>query len=214
MKKKAFILLVCAAAAVTALVGCNNNGQAENPPEETVVIADESLPPLSEDLQELYKGAYTIYYDISFGMFEADENDTLIKDDFTYYRVKDNRFQDYDAFRGYLENYFTKDYINEEILNETNILFTKGDNGGLYFLNGGRGSNIYYAGHTFQVERETEKEIDLVATAYYTNSNEPYDGNYFYTAPEDPDAFTEQVYSFVLLKEDGNWKFDSFSLFY
>lgn len=214
MKKRAFILLVCAAAAVTALVGCNNNGQAENPPEETVVIADESLPPLSEDLQELYKDAYTIYYDISFGMFEADENDTLIKDDFTYYRVKDNRFQDYDAFRGYLENYFTKDYINEEILSETNILFTKGDNGGLYFLNGGRGSNIYYAGHTFQVERETEKEIDLVGTAYYTNSNEPYDGNYFYTAPEDPDAFTEQVYPFVLLKEDGNWKFDSFSLFY
>lgn len=63
-------------------------------------------------------------------------------------------------------------------------MFTKGEDGGLYYLGGGRGSNIFYAGHTFEIDKESDDEIGFKATAYYTNSNEAYKGDYFYTAPE------------------------------
>ena len=69
-------------------------------------------------------------------------------------------------------------------------MFTKGEDGGLYYLGGGRGSNIFYAGHTFEIDKESEDEIGFKATAYYTNSNEAYKGDYFYTTPDNPEDYT------------------------
>lgn len=218
MKKKFVVLMTCALIGASVLSGCGGNSveteAPENPAAETIVVEDGSLPPLDEDLQELYAGAYKIYNQISFGNFDYDEETTMEKDGIKYYQITDSRFKTYDEFQKFLEQYFTKDFVTNCILSESNIMFAKGEDGGLYFLGGGRGMNIFYAGHTFQLDNEAENEINFTATAYYTNSNEAYDGEYFYTAPENPDDYTTQEFHFILLKEDGQWKFDDFALFF
>ncbi|MGN0135380.1 hypothetical protein [Anaerotignum sp.] len=218
MKKKLYTLLTCALIGTSVLAGCGGGTVNTEVPEDsvaaTITVDDASLPPLSEDLQELYAGAYKIYNQISFGSFDYDAETTMEKDGFTYYKITDSRFKTYDAFQKFLEQYFTKDFVTNCILGESNIMFAKGEDGGLYFLGGGRGTNIFYAGHVFEMDREIEQEIDFKATAYYTNSNEAYDGEYFYTTPENPDDYTTQEFHFILLKEDGAWKFDDFALFF
>lgn len=218
MKKKLVTLMACAMIGTAVLAGCGGNSANTEVPEDsvaaTITVEDASLPPLSEELQELYAGAYKIYNQISFGKFDYDETATMDKDGITYYKITDSRFQTYDDFQKFLEQYFTKDFVTNGILSEDNIMFAKGDDGGLYFLGSGRGTNIFYAGHVFEMDRETEQEIDFKATAYYTNSAEAYEGDYFYTAPENPDDYTTQEFHFVLLNEDGAWKFDDFALFY
>ncbi|MGN1231799.1 MAG: DL-endopeptidase inhibitor IseA family protein [Anaerotignum sp.] len=217
MKKKFVVLMTCALMGASVLAGCGGNSAeapTQSPVEEAIVVEDGSLPPLDEDLQELYAGAYKIYNQISFGNFDCDAETTMEKDGFEYYKITDSRFETYDAFREYLEQYFTKDFVANGILGEGNIMFAKGEDGGLYFLGGGRGMNIFYAGHTFRLDEETDSEINFTATAYYTNSNEAYDGDYFYTAPETPEDYTTQDFHFTLLKEDGAWKFNDFALFF
>lgn len=215
MKKKIYLLFACAAVSAMVLGGCGGNTTDHaSQQEETMQLDDPSLPPLERDLQELYIGANQIYSEISFGSFKTDETATITLNDLEYYQVIDDRFASYDDFQNYLEQYFTKDFVENGILSENNIMFAEGEDGSLYSLGGGRGSNIYYAGHVFEADRETEQEIDFKATAYYTNSAEAYDGEYFYTAPENPDDYTTQEYHFILLHEDGQWKFDDFALFY
>lgn len=221
MKKKLYLFLACAAVAAMVLGGCgnkNNDAADANEPaqeqEETVYNSEDGRPPLPDDLKELYQNAADIYTQISLGTLDADESVTMEKNDLTYYKVDDDRFATYDEFQTYLEQYFTKDFVSSEILTDKNVQFAKGDDGALYFLGGGRGTNIYYAGHVFTLDRETDKEIDLTATAYYTTGEEPYDGDIFYVAPENADEFETSDYHFVMLQEDGAWKFDDFALFY
>ncbi len=223
MKKKLYTLFACAAVSAMVLGGCG--GAATEEPTEDVaveqeqetaepIVEDGSLPILSAELQKLYVDAQKIYNDINFASFAVSEDDKITVNDMEYMKVVDERFDSYDAFKAYLEQYFTADFVAAKILNEGNIMFTKGEDGGLYTLGAGRGSNIYYAGHTFTVDREVEKEIDFTATAYYINSDKPYEGELFYTAPENADEYTTQEFKFMLLNEDGAWKFDEFSLFY
>ena len=224
MKKKLYTLFACAAVSAMVLGGCG--GAATEEPTEDVaveqeqeeaaepIVEDGSLPILSAELQQLYVDAQKIYNDINFGSFAVSEEDKITANDMEYMKVVDERFDSYDAFKAYLEQYFTADFVEAKILNEGNIMFVKGEDGGLYTLSAGRGSNIYYAGHTFTVDREVEKEIDFTATAYYINSDKPYEGELFYTAPENADEYTTQEFKFMLLNVDGAWKFDEFALFY
>lgn len=217
MKKKLVVLMTCAMIGTGVLSACGNNAAeaGKEPAIETAETDDASMPLLDADLRELYAGALEIYSQINFGDFDYDEAAILEKEDFTYYKITDDRFQTYDDFQKYLEQYFTKDFVKTSILSENSIMFTEDADGNLYFLGGGRGKNIYYAGHVFAPAAEqTETEISCTATAYYTNSNDPYDGDYFFTAPENPEDYTTQKFQFLLLKEDGAWKFDDFALFY
>ena len=219
MKKKFVTLLACAMIGVSALSGCGGGSAASNEvPEDsvaaTITVEDESLPPLDAELQQLYADAYKIYNQISFGKFDYDEETTFEKDGFTYYKITDNRFKTYDDFREYLLQYFTVQFVDNSILSADNIMFAKGEDGGLYFLGGGRSTNPYYAGHTFAMDKEGEDEMGFKATAYYTNSGTAYEDDYFYTTPEDPENYTTQEFLFVLWNEDGAWKFNTFSLFF
>ena len=120
MKKKFITLLLCAAVGIGALSGCGGNTSAKELPEDSVAaditVDKESLPPLSEDLQEIYEGAYKIYYQISFGAFDYDENATYEKDELTYYKITDPRFPTYEDFRTYLLQYFTEFFVDNSIL--------------------------------------------------------------------------------------------------
>ena len=137
MKKKFITLLLCAAVGIGALSGCGGNTPAKELPEDSVAaditVDKESLPPLSEDLQEIYEGAYKIYYQISFGAFDYNENATYEKDELTYYKITDPRFPTYEDFRTYLLQYFTEFFVDNSILSKDNLMFTKGEDGGLYY---------------------------------------------------------------------------------
>lgn len=216
--KKA-LLLTCIVTSALVFAACSNNTTA---PEEdgstqapVVEMEPEALPPVDETVQALYEGATDIYTNISLGQLPVDREQVYEVGDYTYYKVTDSRFADYEAFRTYLAQYFTLSFIDDEILNENNLLLAKGEDGMLYSLGSGRGTNIFYAGHTFEISHETEQEIGLKATAYYTNSATPEEEiEYFYTTPENTEDYTTQTYSFSLLKEDGAWRFDTFHLFY
>ena len=218
MKKKLLTLLAMTVIGAALVTGCGGGNDVETvPPEEsvaaTITVDEASLPPMDAEIQQLYAGAYQIYNQISFAKFDFDAEDIFEKDGFEYYRITDSRFKTYDDFRAYLLQYFTEQFVDNGILSPDNIMFTKGDNGGLYFLNAGRGTNPYYAGHTFAMDKEGEDEMGFKATAYYTNSNEAYDGEYFYEAPADPENYTTQEYLFVLWKEEAGWRFNTFHLF-
>lgn len=221
MKKKLCLFLACAMTAIL-LFGCSssNSGDTAEGQEEVTTPGsnieyeqDGSLPPLDKDLQTLYQEAQALYEQISLTGFEMDSSDTLEKDGMVYFKVTDSRFRDYDSFYSYLNKYFTKDFIDEEILAESNLRFAKSDDGGLYVLDGNRGTNIFFAGYVMTVDSQTDKEILFTSTAYYTIDT-PNEAEIFYTAPEDPENYTTKTYQFDMIQEDGSWKFDNFYLFY
>lgn len=218
MKKKMLTFLAAATIGAALVAGCGNQTPSTDVPADSVAasitVEDASLPPLDAELQELYANAYKIYNQISFGTFDYDEATTMEKDGFTYYKITDTRFPTYDDFRTFLLQYFTEQFVDNSILSADNIMFAKGEDGGLYYLGGGRGANIFYAGHTFAMDKESDDEIGFKATAYYTNSGTAYEGDYFYEAPEDAENYTTQEYLFVLWKEDAGWRFNTFHLFF
>ena len=216
MKKKLLTLLAMAVIGAALVTGCGGGDKTVAPEEsvaETITVEEGSLPPMDEEIQQLYAEAYKIYNQISFAKFDYDAEDIFEKDGFEYYRITDSRFKTYDDFRTFLLQYFTEQFVDNSILHADNIMFVKGDNGGLYFLNSGRGTNPYYAGHTFAMDKEGEDEMGFKATAYYTADGTVYEGEHFYEAPADAENYSAQEYLFVLWKEEAGWRFNTFHLF-
>ena len=52
--------------------------------------------------------------------------DVIDVDGYTYNRVTDERFPDMEAFRTYLGQYFTTNFMDTDIFAENNIRFTEG----------------------------------------------------------------------------------------
>lgn len=211
MKNRIFLSLVLILAAVFTFAACQSP-VSENP---AATKADaEGLPPLSQDLQERYTEAEALFREISFNTLSKDENTVITVGDTSYYRVTDPRFPTYEDFETRIGQYFTRDFIERKILNSGHSVYTEGPDGGLYAQSAERESNMYYAGHVFYTDEQTDDRITLTATAYYSNDNKPYNKKPFHKPPKNPADFTSQKYEFTLVKQDGLWKFDTFSLFY
>ena len=217
MKKKLLALLAMTVIGAALVTGCGGDAETTAPEDSvaaSVVLDDGSLPPLDEELQKLYDEAYKIYYQANMGKFDYDEEKIYEKDGFEYYRITDSRFKTYDDFRAYLLQYFTESFVDSNILSPENVMYTKGEDGGLYFLNAPRGTNPFYAGHTFAMDKEGEDEMGFKATAYYTIDGTAYEGDHFYEAPADPENYSTQEYLFTLWKENDAWRFNRFHLFF
>ena len=217
MKKKLLALLAMTVIGAALVTGCGGDAETTAPEDSvaaSVVLEDGSLPPLDEELQKLYDEAYKIYYQANMGKFDYDEEKIYEKDGFEYYRITDSRFKTYDDFRTYLLQYFTESFVDGNILSPENVMYTKGEDGGLYFLNAPRGTNPFYAGHTFEIDRAEEEEMGFKATAYYTTDGNPYEGDHFYEAPADPENYSTQEYLFVLWNNEDGWRFNTFHLFF
>lgn len=211
MKKKIFAIFACLLLVMS--VGCGKKDTAEtpdtNPPAEA-----EALEPMAEDeLLQFYSDAAAIYTEISTASFDVDTETSIIKEDSKYYyKIEDERFESYDDFYRYLNQYFTKDLIqNDNLIDE--FLFQEGKDGYLYLLAAGRGTNIFYAGHEVGELNISENEITFDVTAYYT-VDEPYEGDPFDATFLPSDEFETEVFTFKMVPEDGTWKFDNFHLFY
>lgn len=170
--------------------------------------AQEAAP----QVEQLYQDAHAIYEQIMLTGLECSYTDVMDLDGYTYCRVTDARFPDMPSFQSYLEQYFTKDFIAEDILSENNIRFVEGKGGGLYILDANRGANIFYAGAVLQEPViQSETEMSLTVKGYYTKDT-AFDGEVFTTAPADSSQYEIVDYTFRLLPEGNGWKFDSFAL--
>ena len=72
MKKKLLTLLAMAAIGAALVTGCGGTEPTPEEPSvaESIVVDDASLPPMDEEIQQLYADAYKIYNQISFGKFD------------------------------------------------------------------------------------------------------------------------------------------------
>lgn len=182
------------------------------------LLADKSfdnhdgLPPLNDELKEVYKGAYDIDYDLTFSNFTKQNNESVYIDGNQYFRVTDTRFSSCDELHNYLSHYFTEDFIkNKGFLSGTKAspLF-RDYNGKLYRLSADRGSMDGLCGITFDIKSVREEKIEFTSTVYFYDSPELY--SKFYTHPEDTSKFTTQVFAFIMVKENGKWLFSEFDL--
>ena len=211
MKKKVFAIFACMLLVLS--VGCGKKDPVETPDTDNPAVETELPESLSaEDTQKLYTDAMDIYADISMADFEVDTDKKIVKDENKYYyKIEDARFESYDDFYRYLNQYFTKDCIQKENMIDDE-LFTEGKDGYLYVLAAGRGTDLFYAGYSMGEPVMTENSITVEVTAYY--ADEPYEEEIFTEAPDGPVDFETEVYPFKLVPEDGVWKFDNFHMFY
>lgn len=213
MKKRVFAVFACMLLVLSA--GCGKKDPAPETPDtdppKTVVEA--ATEPLTEDeILDLYASASKIYGDISMMVFPTDEEHSIIVDDITYYRLEDDRFENYEELKAYLNQFFTINMVNTELLKGHK--FVEGKDGYLYVADAARGSNDFYAGYVMGEPIISDDEIKLPLTAYYTADDEPYTGEGFCTEPDNPEDFRTEEYEFTLLPEDGVWKFEIFRVFY
>ena len=210
MKKRVFAIFACMLLVLS--VGCGKKDPAPETPDTNPPAEVEAIKPLNEDeILDLYTDAEAIYSDISMVDFDVDTEKSIVKEDFTYYKIEDERFESYDDFLKYMNQYFTKDFVQAELMDDA--LFTEGKDGYLYVLSAGRGTDIFYAGHEVGEPVISENEITFDVTAYYT-VDEPYERDPFDSTFLPEGEFETEVYSFRLVPEEGLWKFDNFRMFY
>ena len=211
MKKRIFAIFACFIFTAAMVTGCKK--APETPDTSAPVTEADTLKPLTtEEVEQMYADATDIYADISMLNFPVDTEHSIIQDDITYHRMDDERFDSYDAFKNYLNQYFTINMVNTDLLKGHN--FIEGKDGYLYMADAGRGSNLFYAGYVMHKPTIAEDEITLNLTAYYTADDEPYTGQGFTAEPDNPEDFRTEDYQFTLLPENGTWKFETFRVFY
>ena len=219
MKRNWIVLSLCICCTAFAF-GCSQKETPETtdtPQVEQEAVSEETTnAPTAKQavpqVEKLYQDAHAIYEQIMLTGLKCSYDDVIDMNGYTYCRVTDARFPDMPSFQSYLEQYFTKDFIAEDILSENDTRFVEGKGGGLYVLDANRGANIFYAGAVLQEPVvESENAISLTVQGYYTKDT-PYDGTIFDTAPEDSSAYEIVDYTFRIVPEGDQWKFDSFAL--
>ena len=210
MKKRILAVLFCTLFAAALVTGCGGKEEAEKKPVEMPPAAQPEEV-TADDILQKYEAAADVFADINLGMFQVDPEASILDGDYIYHRIVDERFASYEDFRSYLEQLFTTEFVEEQLLD--NSLFVEGKDGYLYVLDAARGMNIFYAGYSVAEPVMTEDEIILEVTAYYTEE-EPYEGEFFTEIPKDAAEYETETYRFALVEEDGTWKFESFSLLY
>ena len=213
MKKRVFAIFACTIFTLALATGCGSKAPAETADPSAPTTEANALKPLTtEEMEQMYADATDLYADISMLTFPVDTERTIIQDDITYHRMADARFDSYESFQKYLNQFFTINMVNTDLLKGHN--FIEGKDGYLYMADAGRGSNTFYAGYVMQEPTITDDEITLNLTAYYTADDEPYTGQGFTAEPENPEDFRTEEYQFTLIPEDGTWKFETFRVFY
>ncbi|KXL54199.1 hypothetical protein CLNEO_04290 [Anaerotignum neopropionicum] len=216
MRKYVIIILSCLLLCALVFSACTSNSAPNSPSpyDETIYTSEDGLPPLEDDLKQLYQDAEAIYLKIVFFDFHTDFNQPIEKYGYVFYKVDEDHFNSYDSFKTYLSNYFSQDFINGKILAPGDSQFIEGEDGALYMLDAGRGSNIFYAGCVFHSVERSEDKIKFTATAYYANTQEGYEGELFFAEPENMSDYSTEDFTFILVMEGDKWKFDLFSCFF
>lgn len=186
-------------------------------------LADESydkkdgMPPVCDELMELYEKAVVFSQDISFDNIEYavnDEGDIISVEDGgnVWNMVNDQRFGTYAEMEAYVSDIFTEERAKEEMASLGNCF--KDINGSLYSIGGARGSNIAYVGHYFTIDSVSDDSVLLTAHIYNSNSDEPLNGDIVYEKQQDESNYTVETVTIEFVKENGQWKLNQFKLLY
>ncbi len=168
-------------------------------------LTAKGCPNLSQNLQELYAGAQEMVRAFNQCRFSAVVPGlTREINGMNYLVVGDSRFPDYEQFIAYLQTLFTTDFITETLLTKDSCVQPSSD-GLVCVIDAGVGDDITYAGHVFTVTDQTPYKIEMTATVYF--SNDVWTGDRFYTAPQNPEAFTTANLNFTIVKTDNGWRF-------
>lgn len=166
-----------------------------------------------EDLQQFFAEAYSIEQWSAFGsQFNYDDSDYFLveyEDHNEYYsRITNTEFKTVDDIRNYFKQYFTNDYINKNI----NMGYFVEQDGKLYGINGARGGNIQYIGHSFVLDSQSDTRIEFHAEVYYLNSDDNIMldlAQLYYQKPTDNISYVTEICNYVLVKTDDGWRFDT-----
>lgn len=166
---------------------------------------------LTQEQQQLLCYAYSIVQGFAFDSpFEYVQEDTIIHNNHTYSRIKSPEINTVQDVKQYFEQYLTESFIDGYI----NMNSFIEQNGHAYGLNGARGGNIYYLGHTFVLDSQTDDRIEFHADAYYqtpAEDGEMYLGDYFYNQ-EPTVPYEVRTCKYVLVKTDDGWRFDEITV--
>lgn len=178
--------------------------------------SSDGLPPVNQQMKQFYKEAEQLFMDIVFFRIKCDSEQPRMgesDDKVLYYRVTDERYSTMEKIKQALGKYFTKqfteDLVSAKMWNEPR--FREYD-GALYMLQAQRSGNIQYAGHVFETVESGGDIIKMPVKVYYALYATPYE--HFYKYPEDKTAYEVKEYTQIMVKEDGEWKFSQFELFY
>ncbi|MEE7581768.1 MAG: DL-endopeptidase inhibitor IseA family protein [Oscillospiraceae bacterium] len=166
---------------------------------------------LTQEQQQLLCYAYSIVQGLVFNSpFEYVQEDTIIHNNHTYSRIKSPEINTVQDVKQYFEQYLTESFIDGYI----NMNSFIEQNGHAYGLNGARGGNIYYLGHTFVLDSQTDDRIEFHADAYYQTDDDGFDmytGDYFYNQ-EPTVPYEVRTCKYVLVKTDDGWRFDEITV--
>lgn len=183
-----------------------------------VVFPDrpETLPSfLSSDLQQSFADAYSIQQNIDFRTspfleYSESEEDTVRIGDHenytSYCKVTNSQIRTLDDVETYLRQYFTDDYIDNYHLMD---YFIEQDNY-VYVYYMPRGGNVYYMGHTFYLDSQSDEKVTFHADAYYQvddGAADMFNGGYVYNQEPSTD-YTVERKDFVLVKTENGWRID------
>lgn len=181
---------------------------------ENEKISGELLPPVSNELQQLYNNAYEIYKELTLGMnrftdydengnYSCEEKDIII-DGKVYTKASSDYFKTLEDVSVYFHQYFTDRFIQE-----LNILsgFTEYE-GNIYFESHAKDGYIGYAGHTYEITAQTDDEINIKVICYIYENTEEFTGEYFFETPEDLTQFDIVERKIRFNKENNEWRID------
>ena len=168
---------------------------------------------------EYFLPALIIYGELDgLGGIDCDWNaDSLQKNGLYYQKVRSSQpnldasidFSKYENFRNYVYTVFEK-AVADNILSSQ---FFLNHNGNLYLSDMGRGSDIYYQGCSYGVTKVTDTAVTVTVYARYVK------GEYQDVMFDDGFELTEdkietEPFNFTLVKQNGNWVFKTFTLWF
>lgn len=159
----------------------------------------------SADLEKVFFDPAVALYSVfeGYGDLRFDYETTVTKNGTIYFKVNSNQphldktvdFSKYDNFRNYLYTVFSKelaDSLLEKDAKENRFLLKHGKD--LYVCIYGRGDDGEYEGCTYSLSKIDEKSVLCTVNARYSG--------------------TVTAIHFPLVKENGNWVFDDFRIWY
>ncbi|MBP1543025.1 MAG: hypothetical protein J6A16_02920 [Oscillospiraceae bacterium] len=158
------------------------------------------LDPTTQTPEDIFAHANALYSAVCLSQFEVDYGDMkeIGADGRTYCRVTDERVDSLMDIVTALNSYFSQDIVNSLMEME---LFREDENGVLYGLGGGRGSDPCYLGTTYELTVLNESHAEFTATSTYSTDPDQIEGE-FYT----------EEYVFNMENQFGIWRFTNFKI--
>ena len=163
-------------------------------------------PPLAENLQRMYQNAEEMMRAFTLCSFQTDTSIINIEG-IDYNPIIDSRFNTYTKLKEYLLQYFTEDFVKEQLLTDEACVQQAEDDVAAAMVASGSEDNTY-AGHVFRVVEKNDTKIVFTATAYF--AADVYLENYFYTTPQNADEFTVKEFTYQLDYTQNGWRFSQF----